>query len=170
MRAHHLGSLLKCRFCCGGAGVELELVRGSGVPGTPEVLAAAQAAVRTLDKSPYRADGRRGRDMRDSARCGGVPPKSGNARCSGGHSWGPSGSLIFAPCRGASKPNPSTCALRSRSSSAMSPAEWSRAQPGSPVSSPGTPGTVAPTSQLLWCTPHPGNCVGVGSGQERGRV
>lgn len=36
--------------------MEPELVRGSGVPGTPEVLAAAQAAVRTLDESPYRAD------------------------------------------------------------------------------------------------------------------
>lgn len=128
--------------------MEPERVRGSGVPGTPEVLAAAQAPVRTLDKSPYRADGRQGGDMRESARCGGVPPKSGNARCAGGHSWGPSGSLIFAPCRGASKPNRSTCALRSRSSSATSPAEGSSAQPGSRVSSLGTPGTVAPTSPV----------------------
>lgn len=96
MRAHHLGSLLKCRFCSGGAGVEPELVRGSGVPGTPEVLAAAQAAVRTLDKSPYRADVRAaGPGHARFGRCGGVPPKSGNARCSGGHSRGPSGSLVF---------------------------------------------------------------------------
>lgn len=45
--------------------MEPELVRGRRVPGTPEVLAVAQAAVRTLDKSSYRTDGRRGWDMRD---------------------------------------------------------------------------------------------------------
>lgn len=102
-------------------------MRGSGVPETPEVLAASQATVRTLDKSSYRADGRQGWDMRDPVCGGGVPPKSGNARSSGGHSWGPAGSLIFAPCRGASKPSPSTCARWSRSPSVRSPAELSRA-------------------------------------------
>lgn len=50
--------------------MEPELVRGSGVPETPEVLAASQATVRTLDKSSYRADGRQGWDMRDPV-CGG---------------------------------------------------------------------------------------------------
>lgn len=33
------------------------LVRGSGVPRAPEVLAAAQVVVRTLDKLPYWTDG-----------------------------------------------------------------------------------------------------------------